>query len=67
MYTEGMGYSAISRVLVEGLEVWDRPVRARYSSDAYGVYGYLPMNKHSVSKGGVVNRNEGCIRHCAAS
>ena len=28
------------------------------SSDAYGAYGCLPVNKRKVGKGGAVNRNE---------
>ena len=39
----------------------------RYKIDACGVYGRLPVNKRKVGKGGAVNRNEGCTRHCAAS
>ena len=35
------------------------PDAASYSSDAYGAYGCLPVNKHRVGKGGAVNRNEG--------
>ena len=35
------------------------PDAACYSSDAYGAYGCLPVNKHRVGKGGAVNRNEG--------
>ena len=31
----------------------------RYETDAYGVYGTLPVNKHVVGKRGVVNWNEG--------
>ena len=32
----------------------------RYETDAYGVYGALPVNKHHVvGKYGAVNRNEG--------
>ena len=31
----------------------------RYSIDAYGAYGCLPVNKHRVGKGGAMNRNEG--------
>ena len=30
-----------------------------YSSDAYGAYSCLPMNKHWVGKGGAVNGNDG--------
>ena len=30
-----------------------------YSSDAYGAYDCLPVNKRRVGKGGAVNRNEG--------
>ena len=37
----------------------DLPDTERCSSDAYGVYGCLPANKHRASKGGAVNRNEG--------
>ena len=29
------------------------------SSNAYGAYGCLPVNKHRVGKGGAVNRNDG--------
>ena len=32
---------------------------ACYSSDAYGAYGCLPVNKRKVGKGGAVNGNEG--------
>lgn len=35
------------------------PDTARYSSDAYGTYGCLPVNKHKVGKDDAVNRNEG--------
>ena len=35
------------------------PDEESYSSDAYGAYGCLPVNKHSVGKGGAVNRNAG--------
>ena len=34
------------------------PDAERYSSDAYGAYGCLPMNKHGVGRGSAVNRNE---------
>ena len=30
-----------------------------YETDAYGMYGALPVNKHVVGKYGAVNRNEG--------
>ena len=32
------------------------PDAERYETDAYGVYGALPVNKHRLGKGGVVNR-----------
>ena len=35
------------------------PDMSRYRIDAYGVYGCLPVNKHRMGKGRVVNRNEG--------
>ena len=35
------------------------PDAVRYETDAYGVYGALPVNKHVVGKYGAVNRNEG--------
>ena len=35
------------------------PDTERYRSDAYGVYGYLPVNKRRVGKCGAVNKNEG--------
>ena len=35
------------------------PDAERYSSDGYGAYGCLPVNKSKVGKGGAVNRNEG--------
>ena len=31
----------------------------RYETDAYGVYGALPVNKYAVGKRGAVNWNEG--------
>ena len=38
----------------------------RYETDAYGVYGALPANKHAVGKYGAVNRNGGSALCCAA-
>ena len=35
------------------------PDAERYETDAYGVYGALPVNKHVVGKYGAVNWNEG--------
>ena len=35
------------------------PDTERYETDAYGMYGCLPMNKRKIGKGGAVNRNEG--------
>ena len=35
------------------------PDAERYETDAYGVYGELPVNKHVVGKYGAVNWNEG--------
>ena len=35
------------------------PDAERYETDAYGVYGTLPVNKHMVGKCGAVNWNEG--------
>ena len=35
------------------------PDAERYETDAYGVYGTLPVNKHAVEKYGAVNWNEG--------
>ena len=35
------------------------PDAQRYETDAYGVYGTLPVNKHVVGKYGAVNWNEG--------
>ena len=35
------------------------PDAESYSSDAYGAYGCLAVNKRRVGKGGAVNRNEG--------
>ena len=35
------------------------PDAERYETDAYGVYGMLPVNKHVVGKYGAVNWNEG--------
>ena len=35
------------------------PDTASYETDAYGVYGALPVNKHVVGKCGAVNWNEG--------
>ena len=35
------------------------PDAERYETDAYGVYGALPVNKHVVEKYGAVNWNEG--------
>ena len=35
------------------------PDTERYETDAYGVYGTLPVNKHVVGKRGAVNWNEG--------
>ena len=35
------------------------PDAERYETDAYGVYGTLPVNKHVVGKYGAVNWNEG--------
>ena len=42
------------------------PDAERYETDAYGVYGALPVNKHVVGKCGAVNWNEG-LRCCAGS
>ena len=45
--------SAFSRLL-------DRlPSADRYETDAYGVYEWLPRDRHVVGKGGAVNWNEG--------
>ena len=33
------------------------PDATRYETDAYGVYGALPVNKHMVGKGGAVKWN----------
>ena len=42
------------------LRLLDRlPDAERYETDAYGVYGTLPVNKHVVGKCGAVNWNEG--------
>ena len=42
------------------LRLLDRlPDAERYETDAYGVYGTLPVNKHAVEKYGAVNWNEG--------
>ena len=35
------------------------PDAERYETDAYGVYGTLPVNKHVVGKYGAVSRNRG--------
>ena len=35
------------------------PAAARYSTDKYGVYNWLPANRHEARKGREVNRNEG--------
>ena len=35
------------------------PDAERYETDAYGVYGTLPVNKHAVGKCGAVNWTEG--------
>ncbi len=35
------------------------PDAEHYETDAYGVYGALPVNKHVVGKYGAVNWNEG--------
>ena len=35
------------------------PVAECYETDAYGVYGTLPVNKHVIGKYGAVNWNEG--------
>ena len=35
------------------------PDAERYETDAYGVYGALPVNKHAVGKHGALNWNEG--------
>ena len=35
------------------------PDAERYETDAYGVYEWLPRNRHVVGKCGEVNRNEG--------
>ena len=35
------------------------PDAERCETDAYGVYGALPVNKHVIGKYGVVNWNEG--------
>ena len=34
------------------------PDMEHYRINAYGVYGCLPVNKHRIGKGGVMNRNE---------
>ena len=42
------------------LRLLDRlPDSECYETDAYGVYGTLPVNKHVVVKYGAVNRNDG--------
>ena len=35
------------------------PGADRYETDAYGVYEWLPRDRHVIGKGGAVNRNEG--------
>ena len=35
------------------------PAAARYNTDKYGVYNWLPANRHEARKGREVNRNEG--------
>ena len=35
-----------------------------YRTDAYGVYGLLPADRHMVGKGGAVNWNEGFHSWC---
>ena len=34
------------------------PEAARYNTDKYGVYNWLPANRHEARKGREVNRNE---------
>ena len=49
----GRGVAAFSRL-------FDRlPGADRYETDAYGVYEWLPRDRHVIGKGGAVNRNEG--------
>ena len=49
----GRDESAFSRLL-------DRlPGADRYETDAYGVYQWLPRDRHVIGKGGAVNWNEG--------
>ena len=50
------------------LRLYDRlPEAAVYCSDRYAVYWWFPQDRHCAGKGGAVNWNEGCIRHCGAS
>ena len=44
---------AFLRLLARLPETW------QYRSDHYGVYGWLPRNRHVSGKGGAVNGNEG--------
>lgn len=37
------------------------PDAERYETDAYGVYGMLPVNEHVVGKYGAVNWNEASL------
>ena len=42
------------------LRLYERlPEAEKYRTDAYRVYEWLPSDRHVVSKGGEVNRNEG--------
>ena len=40
------------------------PEAERHPSDAYGMYGFLPRDRHIVGKGSEVNRNEGRTPSC---
>ena len=49
----GRDESAFSRLLEQ------LPGADRYETDAYGVYQWLPRDRHVIGKAGVVNWNEG--------
>ena len=49
----GRDESAFSRLLEQ------MPDADRYETDAYGVYQWLPCDRHVIGKGGAVNWNEG--------
>ena len=54
------GFEIVDRREVTFLRLLERlPDTVCYRSDAYGVYGCLPVNRYRVGKGGAVNKNEG--------